>query len=627
MSKPSTVISIAAPTAAADSSVVHDLARRLCAYRPPRKLRDRIKATCVPWDNQKPGDWLLVVCTPETPQDKTVLDAVESFLHAGLRGRVLLALSQGEPAESFPRLLRFEKDESGQEVEREPLAADLRGKSRQAVRKKLRAESLRLLAPVYGVGYDDLRQRQKERALRTALGSSIALLLFAVGFMYFAFDRAAVIKQQNAELDANYEQILISERKALEDRDLSLDARAQTLAVQSREQLSRGDTQMALLLALESLPAEGEERPAGEGAQAALYEALKAYCAKGYVSVTAWTPYSGQPEAFSDALDALETMQRDLSVQSLPDFVYVDGASYKKEFFHPDAKAAVYSGSSLNGPGAPHSLIHSLDDTVPDRPLTFPDGSPAGVFEAALTAEGILFAHYGKGICRWDLYTGACKGPLDLGQEIKGASSIRTTASGKWIYIGESYGRAWLADAVSGKPVSLFDDELFVPRSRDSADLDVLDDGVSPLLAFSNDQRAAVYDLLSGNMVCELAYDGGFISKPKLSADGRLVAARCGNSVRIYDVRSGSVLYRFPANSDTSVTFSGAYDPLVRHCGGEALLFEKSDEDQAICTFLLVYRGAEIGIPEAPDDKIGFARKLLGGRTLTRMERDRFYIH
>lgn len=622
----SSVISIVSPEAVIDKKAIMLLTRKLAAYHPPRRLRDSVKVSCTQWDPQSPGDWLLVICTPDAREDKAVLEAVDFFLKAGLRNRVLLALAKGEPADSFPYSLRFERDENGLEIEREPLAADIRGRSLHSVRKKLRTEPLRLLAPIYGVGYDDLRQRQKEHALRLALFFSTTVMLFAVGFMVFALDRANVINKQNVELDQKYSETLKSEQESLNNRNRSVEARSRTLSVQSQEELSWGDTQMALLLALEALPKRNDDSPVTDEAQAALHNALAAYGPRGYVSTTAWTPYSGQPAIFVEALDNLEKMRKDESKSTLPEYLNIDGFSYTKRFSHPDAKVAVYYCYRTDDKGAPYCVIYTSGDSAPYRPLIAPDGSYATVLTAALSAEGTLYAYYNKGIYRWDLYSGTCEGPFDIGPDIGELSCMFYTDSGKWVFIGERYGRAWLVDAASGEPVSFITDDIYTSRSYDRVDLDILDDGTSPVLVFSNSKRAAVCDLLSGELICELEYDGNFITKPKVSADGRYVAALCGESVRIYDAQSGSVLHRFPADKDSIVEFTGAYEFTVKHCGGEALIIERTDDNQNVCKFLLVYQDSEVNIPELLPDRINLAKALLGGRTFTTMEKDKFYI-
>ncbi len=62
-------------------------------------------------------------------------------------------LVEGEPVDSFPLSIRFEKV-NGKMVEREPLAADVRASSLKESLKKLNNEKHRILAPMLNVNYE-----------------------------------------------------------------------------------------------------------------------------------------------------------------------------------------------------------------------------------------------------------------------------------------------------------------------------------------------------------------------------------------------------------------------------------------------------------------------------------------
>ncbi|MBQ7557953.1 MAG: hypothetical protein IJT00_07805, partial [Lachnospiraceae bacterium] len=121
----------------------------------------------------------------------------ETFV--GLHGRdhVLLVLAEGEPEESFPEILLHEdiitRDENGSEttvrVDREPLAADCRGNDNRERLKALDDVVLKLCAAIFGLNYDDLKQRHRERMIRrrvTALSAALAIVtVFAVTCLFF----------------------------------------------------------------------------------------------------------------------------------------------------------------------------------------------------------------------------------------------------------------------------------------------------------------------------------------------------------------------------------------------------------------------------------------------------------
>ena len=149
----------------------------------------------------KDSNWLIVVCTPETPKSKWCLSEIETFIEMHGRARVMAVLVEGEPAESFPEVLRFETLADGTRIEREPLAADLRSKSAAALRRNLRVEKLRLIAPMLGVGFDELRRRARERLLRITVAASISAAGFFAVFGGYTLSQAGVISRQSDEIN------------------------------------------------------------------------------------------------------------------------------------------------------------------------------------------------------------------------------------------------------------------------------------------------------------------------------------------------------------------------------------------------------------------------------------------
>ena len=156
----------------------------------------------------KNSEWLIVVCTPDTPKSKWCLSEIETFIQLHGRARVLAVLADGEPSESFPDILRFETQPDGTCLEREPLAADLRGGSVTGMKRKLRIERFRLLAPMLGVAFDDLRRRSRERVLKITVTSSIAIAVFFAMFGGYAFSQAAVISRQNTEIAQKNDELM-----------------------------------------------------------------------------------------------------------------------------------------------------------------------------------------------------------------------------------------------------------------------------------------------------------------------------------------------------------------------------------------------------------------------------------
>ena len=123
------------------------------------------------------SEYLIVVCSHYTPESIWVQREIETFISMHDRSHVLAILIEGEPDESFPKQLLI--DDEGNTVE--PLAADVRGETKQERNKKFNTELLRLAAPILGCTYDDLKQRHRERMIRrlaieiSALAGAVAL--------------------------------------------------------------------------------------------------------------------------------------------------------------------------------------------------------------------------------------------------------------------------------------------------------------------------------------------------------------------------------------------------------------------------------------------------------------------
>jgi hypothetical protein len=150
---------------------------------------------------------LIVVCSRRTPGSKWIAKEIEIFKSLGRDGQVLSLLIEGEPEESFPPLLRearqsvTTKDGATSEVVEEisPLAADIRAASVAESLRLLKNEKLRLLAPILGCSFDDLKQRHRQRMLRRAKIATASLLLgimAAAGAGYWYWDTQARMRTE-----------------------------------------------------------------------------------------------------------------------------------------------------------------------------------------------------------------------------------------------------------------------------------------------------------------------------------------------------------------------------------------------------------------------------------------------
>jgi hypothetical protein len=234
----------------------------------------------------KNSRFMIVICSPRSVQSKWISKEIEIFRALGRQKQVLTLLIDGEPSEAFPpaliekRIVRV-RDEDGSEKEieqlSEPLAADIRAPNLAAQLKSLKPEALRLLAPILGCNFDDLRQRAQARArqrlVATVAAMSVVTVLFAglAGFAALMYLNAEAQRKEaseqrtlavgNAEL-AKTNQKTAEENAAVSEkrrRDGQI-AEANRVAALSQQLTSSDRADLAAAVALEVAP-NGDDKP------------------------------------------------------------------------------------------------------------------------------------------------------------------------------------------------------------------------------------------------------------------------------------------------------------------------------------------------------------------------------
>lgn len=180
------------------------------------------------------SDFLLVICTPRLPESEWCKKEIETFIKLHGRDKVLAVLAEGEPEESFPEALTREAyevinpDGTTETKYRmfEPLAADVRGKDNKAIKKAMNDAILRICAAMFGLNYDELKQRHRERAMRRTLSIvsavAAALMLFSavcLGLMFKIINQSEMILDQNAEIKKQYSEIEAQSKQIQEQKD------------------------------------------------------------------------------------------------------------------------------------------------------------------------------------------------------------------------------------------------------------------------------------------------------------------------------------------------------------------------------------------------------------------------
>lgn len=198
--------------------------------------------------------YLVIICSPRARASKWIAKEIEIFRAMGKGAQILTLLIDGEPADAFPDALAEKRrvrvvDVDGKEHEieqlTEPLAADIRAASPRLRRRLLKVEILRILAPVLGCTFDDLRQRQQIRARQQLMAASAVLLALATGFASLA--GYALVKRSDAIARANS----------------AFTYQSRVLALLGDKEIERARYGLARSLALEGLPvsAAASDRP------------------------------------------------------------------------------------------------------------------------------------------------------------------------------------------------------------------------------------------------------------------------------------------------------------------------------------------------------------------------------
>ena len=209
--------------------------------------------------------YLVLICSSRTLQSPWVMKEITTFKALNGPERILLLIIEGKVEEVIPDILRVHTrtyQENGElvtvEEKVEPLATDIRGENKKEVGRKLEEEILRLIAPIAGCRYDDLKQRHKERRKKKLIGLSLSCAILLGSFGAFNAWRVWQIGVQMREK-------LATQSRALADQSLRL--------------LEKGDRMKAILVGKEALPKslDTPEKPIMDEALYALSEALYVY--------------------------------------------------------------------------------------------------------------------------------------------------------------------------------------------------------------------------------------------------------------------------------------------------------------------------------------------------------------
>ena len=148
------------------------------------------------------SEWFIAICSPRYLESKWCLRELEYFIEHKGNDHVLTVLVEGEPKDSFPEMIRFAENADGTKTEIEPLAGDVRAETLSKSIARLKNEKLRLLAPMLGLGFDDLKRRARQRKIRITAAVSSAALVAAAAltiFLIINHNRSEALRREAEE--------------------------------------------------------------------------------------------------------------------------------------------------------------------------------------------------------------------------------------------------------------------------------------------------------------------------------------------------------------------------------------------------------------------------------------------
>lgn len=173
--------------------------------------------------------FLIAVCSPDYCESRWCLEEIRYFrkLHGNTNTNILTILVSGEPFSAFPNELfheqRYDPKYGMTEIDIEPLGADIRGENdRQRLKKLKSTEIYRLLAPIIGLSYDGLYNREARRRNRRRMILTTGVAAAALAFGIYSNAMLVRIIQSRRDMYAAEALRLANESMQLMNQDPSM---------------------------------------------------------------------------------------------------------------------------------------------------------------------------------------------------------------------------------------------------------------------------------------------------------------------------------------------------------------------------------------------------------------------
>ncbi|MCM1088365.1 MAG: PQQ-binding-like beta-propeller repeat protein [Muribaculaceae bacterium] len=512
------------------------------------------------------SEFLIVICSPRLNESIWCKKEIETFLKLHGRERILLVLVEGEPEDSFPPELLYREEEeiaedgsvSRKRIPVEPLAADVRGESQSEIRKKIKSETLRLAAPMFGCSYDDLKQRHREQRMRKILTAALAGSSVCLLFGLISTTMALQISRQNRQITAQSEEISAQAEEIETQYALALRNHCISQAKEAENLLEKGDRIGAIETALEVFPGGvNEDIPYTAKVAYALSESLRVYENNSQIL----------PDRILEAdttIDFMEISPEGSRILTMDDFGMIcvwDGAS----------------GERLTSFLLEKDLYHGED-------------------EIAFLDEDTFFYPSEAGVDCYDILTGTviyhvdCEEVAEIGYAKESDKAVISTEDGFILIQGKS-GKVDATGKLSGAKTE--DDQTSQRNEIKLQDGAVFnEEGTLFAMAFSSgdDNLVAVYDAKTGELYRRYAVAYSDVKSMRFS-EGVLYVVdneefRTGDSV--WNNNAGGILYACDLTADDTFLWTYVSENQWLY---KAALSSKEGSNYMLCT---AYDGAVV---------------------------------
>ena len=263
------------------------------------------------------SDYLITICSPRYLESIWCMKEVEVFLENHDREHVLVILVEGEPNESFPKILTFEEitttDENGNTVitrrELEPLAADVRSDNKKNLLKAIDIAVIKLSAEIFGLNYDDLRRRHRANKIRKMIiifGSIagvqlIFVIIVSIMLIKISNQKDQIQKQNDQMTEQN--KLITEQNVEIQDQYNELqDKYAASMATVSETLMGQGKRKDAAYALRSVLP---DKMGDGYNPQAlkSLYSVMNPYDVSGRMTPNTMYVMEGEIQSYSVSND------------------------------------------------------------------------------------------------------------------------------------------------------------------------------------------------------------------------------------------------------------------------------------------------------------------------------------